>query len=275
MIVYKATNLINNKVYIGQTINTLEYRKDQHFRDSVSESRRKTNYFHNAIHKYGKENFIFEEIDTAATEAELDEKEIYWIAYYKSNIKEYGYNLDSGGKSGGSKSEETKAKIGQTTLEKWANPELSEKMLNGLRKGTETIKERAKDNFVEFVCPVCKNTYKMKQWEINGRKTCSLKCAAQMNYDSNTQHLKELSKTNRYKTQQERYKIKQFVMQWALDNKDIILNCPLNKITTQLNPLLEIIEEQYKIKDFRSVMACFDINSRKQFVLHLQDVIKN
>lgn len=275
MIIYKATNLINNKVYIGQTINTLEYRKDQHFRDSVSESRRKTNYFHNAIYKYGKENFIFEEIDTAETEAELNEKEIYWIAYYKSNIREYGYNLDSGGKSGSCKSEETKAKIGQTTLEKWANPELAEKMLDGLRKGIHTVKERAKDNFVEFTCPVCNKTYKMKLWETNGRKTCSLKCAAQMNYDSNTQHLKALSEARHEKTQQERYEIKQFIIKWAFDNKDIILHCPLNKITTQLKPLLEIIEEKYKIKDFRSIMLCFDITSRKKFITHLQNVVQN
>ena len=34
LIIYKATNKLNGKIYIGQTINTLEFRKDQHFRDT-------------------------------------------------------------------------------------------------------------------------------------------------------------------------------------------------------------------------------------------------
>ena len=52
MLIYKVTNLKNNKVYIGQTINSLEYRQNQHIKDC----RRKNyydNYFHNALIKYG------------------------------------------------------------------------------------------------------------------------------------------------------------------------------------------------------------------------------
>ena len=274
MIIYKAVNLINNKIYIGQTINSLEYRKNQHFRDSVSENRRKTNYFHNAIYKYGKDNFVFEVIDSADNEKELNEKEQYWIAHYKSNIKDYGYNLDSGGKSGGRKSEATKEKIGLSTLEKWANPQIAEKMLSGLRKGTEVVKEKAKDNFVTFVCPVCNKSYKMKQWEANYRKTCSLKCAAQINYDKNVEHLKIISEMNHQTKLNERNKIGEFIINWAKNNKDVVLNCPLNNITTQLKPLMTEIEEKYHIKDMRSVMLCFDLTSRKDFVLYLQNLIK-
>ena len=143
LIIYKATNLINGKVYIGQTINTLEYRKNQHFREAKSK-RRNTVYFHNALNKYGYENFKFEEIDSANTQQELDEKERYWIKYYDSINKNKGYNLDSGGHSGGIKSEETKRKIGETTKIKWANPETAEKMRKGLLKGAETMKRNAK-----------------------------------------------------------------------------------------------------------------------------------
>ena len=90
--------MVNNKKYIGQTINSLEYRRQQHFRESRNPNRRNY-YFHNAINKYGEDNFIFEEIDSACTQKELDEKERYWIKYYNSNNKDYGYNLDSGGRS--------------------------------------------------------------------------------------------------------------------------------------------------------------------------------
>ena len=57
MIIYKVTNIINNKIYIGQTIHSLNIRKSQHERSH--EYGYKT-AFSNAIKKYGKENFIWE-----------------------------------------------------------------------------------------------------------------------------------------------------------------------------------------------------------------------
>ena len=131
MIIYKATNLINNKIYIGQTTNSLEYRKNQHFREARCDKRKNT-YFHNAINKYGENNFDFIVIDSAESIDELNEKERYWISYYNSTNKDKGYNLDSGGNNGGKKSESTKIKISETTKEKWKNPDIASKMLEGL-----------------------------------------------------------------------------------------------------------------------------------------------
>lgn len=48
-----------------------------------------------AIRKYGKDNFIIEQIDSANNKDELDQKEIYWIKYYNSIIE--GYNSVNGG----------------------------------------------------------------------------------------------------------------------------------------------------------------------------------
>jgi hypothetical protein len=56
MIIYKATNKINGKIYIGQTINSLKYRSNQHKRDANRLSKRNY-YFTNAIVKYGFEAF--------------------------------------------------------------------------------------------------------------------------------------------------------------------------------------------------------------------------
>lgn len=91
--IYKITNLINNKIYIGQTICSLKRRWNKHIHDGGCV------YLHSAILKYGKENFKMEEIEYVLKE-QLDEREIYWIKYYNSTNKEVGYNLLPGGKLG-------------------------------------------------------------------------------------------------------------------------------------------------------------------------------
>lgn len=96
MIVYKATNKINNKVYIGITTKTLEHRKSIHKKDSKT----KNTYFYKAIRKHGFDNFKWEVIDTAQSIEELHEKEIAYIKQYESfDNKEKGYNTTSGGGS--------------------------------------------------------------------------------------------------------------------------------------------------------------------------------
>ena len=98
MVIYKITNKINGKCYIGKTTKTVEWRWKIH----IIHSKRDDDhlFFHRAIKKYGVENFILEIIDTADNENELNEKEKYWIEYYKSYLKENGYNLTKGGEGG-------------------------------------------------------------------------------------------------------------------------------------------------------------------------------
>lgn len=91
--IYKITNIINGKVYIGQTIRTLKTRFNQHI------NRTGCTYLHSAIHKYGKEKFKIELIEEVPKE-NLDEREIYWISFYNSTDKTKGYNLIKGGRLG-------------------------------------------------------------------------------------------------------------------------------------------------------------------------------
>lgn len=102
--IYKVSNSINSKLYIGQTVQKLEKRWKTH--------QSKGNALYNSIKKYGVEKFIIEAIDFAETIEELNEKEIYWIQFYNC-ISPNGYNLRLGGNSGGKHSEETKRKISE------------------------------------------------------------------------------------------------------------------------------------------------------------------
>lgn len=94
-IIYIITNSINDKVYIGQTIQTLKSRWQAHCRKGSLEEQNMQ--IKRAIRKYGKENFSIKELERCSI-AELDEKEIYYISLYDSYNK--GYNSTKGGKSG-------------------------------------------------------------------------------------------------------------------------------------------------------------------------------
>lgn len=96
MIIYKITNLVNNKVYIGQTIKTLNKRWKNHL-DAARKNDHK--HLYQAINYYGKDNFKIEIIDDAATIDELNRKENYWVNYYNSLNPTKGYNNIDGGKA--------------------------------------------------------------------------------------------------------------------------------------------------------------------------------
>lgn len=87
--IYKTTNLLNNKIYVGQ------HKFDEPFIDK--------NYYGSgtlllkAIQKYGKENFKVELLESCDLKQDLNEREKYWIDKLNSTNKEIGYNITSGG----------------------------------------------------------------------------------------------------------------------------------------------------------------------------------
>lgn len=97
--IYKITNLVNGKNYIGQSINP-DTRWKNHLKiSSGGKEKYPTQYYaiHAAINKYGKDNFTFNSIDIEIDPDNIFKLEEYWISYYKSNDPKYGYNLTSGG----------------------------------------------------------------------------------------------------------------------------------------------------------------------------------
>jgi group I intron endonuclease len=122
-IIYKVANLINGKVYIGQTVNTLRKRKTQH-KTASKRKKYEDMLLYKAFKKYGFENFEWKIIDNASNENDLNEKEVYWIKYYNSyigfkNCNGYNMTLGGHGKRGAIHSEETRKKLSKFRTGKW------------------------------------------------------------------------------------------------------------------------------------------------------------
>lgn len=104
--IYITTNIINEKKYIGQKASKV-FLKNKYLGSGK--------ILHNAINKYGRENFKVELLEECNSREELDKREIYWISYYDAVNSDDFYNLQAGGHSGnikGSKmSEDMKNKM--------------------------------------------------------------------------------------------------------------------------------------------------------------------
>lgn len=138
MIIYKSTNKITGKIYIGQTTQTLEKRIKSHIIESRMENNRP---FLLSINKYGSDNFTFEIIDTANSIDELNDKEIYWIDFYNS-VSPNGYNITGGGQ--GKKMIKTK-ELGRRISEGLKNSEKWQTLL----KDEKYLKKR-ETNFISW-----------------------------------------------------------------------------------------------------------------------------
>jgi group I intron endonuclease len=88
MIIYKTTNLVNGKIYVGQDKNNNPYYYGS------------GKLLKAAVKKYGQKNFKKEILEECYTLQELNEKEIYWIKTLNSVDKTIGYNISDGSKEG-------------------------------------------------------------------------------------------------------------------------------------------------------------------------------
>lgn len=95
--IYKITNLINGKVYIGQTIVALNKRWKQHCNDKRAG---RVSLIGQSIKRHGKENFTIEIVDLSDTYEDLNKKEIEYIKKFNS-LSPSGYNLREGGNQAG------------------------------------------------------------------------------------------------------------------------------------------------------------------------------
>ena len=126
-IIYKITNKVNGKIYIGFTTKTLEERWKWHVSCSISPKY----IFHKSIKKYGSDSFYREILSESDNEEFLLKvMEPQYIAMYQSNNRDYGYNMTSGGEGiiGFRHSDISRAKMSESKSGKPRSPETIQKM---------------------------------------------------------------------------------------------------------------------------------------------------
>lgn len=138
-VIYLITNTINNKKYVGQTKEKDPMTRFKgHISDSIVNST--NNRFHNAIRKYGPENFKFEILERDIPENLVDEREIYYISKYNSRLD--GYNDTDGGQGihGYRHTDKTKRLIGDSHRGKPRSEETKRK-ISAAQKGKKLTDE--------------------------------------------------------------------------------------------------------------------------------------
>lgn len=141
-VIYKITNILNGKAYIGQTINFKD-RKKNHLQAKDKYS------IHKAIQKYGKDNFLWEILEECQKE-DLNDREIFWIKYYDTYYN--GYN-------------ETKGGDNADALVKWINEHKEEHLIQAkknLIKANEYLKTHREEHLKQLALA--------RQKGINARK---------------------------------------------------------------------------------------------------------
>lgn len=92
--IYIIRNTVNNKVYIGQTKNTIKQRWQEH----VRHARYGDQVINRAMRKYGIDKFYIETLEICTVDV-LDYREMFYIDLYNSTDKTKGYNVSIGGKT--------------------------------------------------------------------------------------------------------------------------------------------------------------------------------
>lgn len=158
--IYCIENIVNNKKYIGQSIN-IDDRWLKH-RNELNSKRHYNDYLQKAWDKYGESSFKFYILEECAND-ELDEKEIYYIEKYNTLNRDYGYNLKEGGQNGvvceygiekqrkalieAYKNPILREQRRKSALKQWSNPEIKAKIIgenNGMYGKTHTEEARKK-----------------------------------------------------------------------------------------------------------------------------------
>jgi group I intron endonuclease len=139
-VVYRITNKLNGKCYIGKTVNSTRF--SVHISKAIKTGVK--TLIGNAIRKNGADAFIYEIIEPCNSDKELNEREIFYIDFYKTFHSDGGYNLTKGGDGGHKRfvSIETRLKIIAANTGRPCAPE-TKKKISDAQKGRKLSPEHA------------------------------------------------------------------------------------------------------------------------------------
>lgn len=144
MVIYKTTNIINNKIYIGKD----ESNNPNYLGSGI--------LLNAAIKKYSRENFKKEILEICKDKNELEIREIYWISKFNTTNRNIGYNITEGGTGG-------------NTYKNNTNLLEIKKKLSLARKGKTyeeiMVSKEAANNYKEKLSNATKNRLKGKLYE--------------------------------------------------------------------------------------------------------------
>lgn len=161
MYIYKITNLITNKIYVGQTTRSILLRLHEHF--TVAKRHKIHCILGNSIRKYGKENFTIEELEKCNSLEHLNEREIFWIKQLNSKTPN-GYNMTDGGDgtTGRKHTEISKEKIRLSRIGRTFNHTEETKQKIRIKHLGKTVNENTKQKLRLFNLGK-KHSYKTRQ----------------------------------------------------------------------------------------------------------------
>jgi group I intron endonuclease len=142
--VYKITNIINNKIYIGSTNQTFLKRLTQHYFE-LRKNNHKNDHLQYSWNKYGEDNFIFEIIEVTDKKETL-EREQFWMDYYECYNKSIGFNINPKATGTPNLSKETIEKRRQTMLNNYKEGKIKPFFSKGFTPWNKGMKMSKKHN---------------------------------------------------------------------------------------------------------------------------------
>lgn len=125
--IYCIRNTINNKVYVGKSLNVRQRVYNHIGGLNAKDKKRENQHFINSWWKHGRDNFeyfILEVIDKTVENFEtfIKERELFWMDTYKSNQREFGYNLRRDSATNMICHEETRKKMSKSHIKRFEDP---------------------------------------------------------------------------------------------------------------------------------------------------------
>ena len=163
-------------------------------------------------------------------------------------------------------SEESKKKIGEHTKKLWnSDSEAKKRMVEGLRNSGLSQKGKIKIPRENRCCSLCSEVFIVMQ--TSTRIYCSREC-------SGTAAMKIATDVYVKKREDIHGEIKKYVIQWTIENKEIVLSTPFNKINSTIKPMTDEIFYRFDVKDFRVISkAIFGIDKGRKELIEIYEEV--